>query len=327
MTEPCVAASAEPNEAAFFKALMSHIMAGSMIPKVQVERSVGPIIGFFLAEALSARFSRNIVMLCPEFPIRKARSNDSANNQSTNIDWLMFNQDDQELVLVELKTTDTSFRQGQSDIYTELQKTIAQQKSAAFLIEELQAIAAASQETGKYENVMAVLAQKLDVSEADLPRRLADVGHAKIIYLAPEVSKPATWPENNDSLAWLSFGDLPADIEHSYAAHWPAVRSSVVMLDTLSRRMRNGEAERSLTGKNYRFLLTLDELLTRCRTDGASILIGLMDWRSTLPVMSAEQLREKTYKCDIATNGLGKKIPKNWIGGDQFLAQVIKVLS
>lgn len=319
--------SIEPTETAFFTALMAHLMQGSMIPKVQVERSVGPIIGFFLAEALSSALNEDVVMLCPEFPIRKTRVGESENNQSTNIDWLMFSRDKQELLLVELKTTDTSFRNEQSDIYKDLQHTIAERNSAAFLIDELLAIASASQETGKYKNVITLLAQALSVPEANLAESLGHCGHARIIYLAPKVSKPSTWPENDESLAWFSFGDLPESIEHEYAAHWPAVRNSLVTLDNLSRRMRNGDAPRANSGKNYRFLLSLDELLERCRKEGDAIVVGLMNWRAELPGMTSDQFRAKIYKCDFVTDGVGKKLERNWIPGDQFLKQVANRLN
>lgn len=326
MSNLSVAQPIEPTETAFFTALMSHLMQGSMIPKVQVERSLGPIIGFFLAETLSAAMSEEVVMLCPEFPIRKARLGDSENNQSTNIDWLMFSRDKQELLLVELKTTDTSYRHEQSDIYQALQDTIAKRNSAAFLIDELQAIASASQESGKYRHVMNLLAQALSVNEAELPHVLGQCRRARIIYIAPKISKPSNWPENNDSLLWFSFCDLPESIEHNFAAHWPAVRGSLLTLDTLSRRMRNGEVPGGQPGKNYRDLLSFDELLERCRTSGSTIVVGLMNWRDELPAMTAAQLRAKTYKYDLATDGVGKKLDKNWIPGDQFLKGVATIL-
>ena len=39
--------------ALFFEALMDHIMEGVMIPKVQIERAVGPILSMFLADVLT----------------------------------------------------------------------------------------------------------------------------------------------------------------------------------------------------------------------------------------------------------------------------------
>ena len=47
-----------PSEEQFFQALMADIMRGSMIPKVQIERAIGPIIGFFLGDALSTKWNK-----------------------------------------------------------------------------------------------------------------------------------------------------------------------------------------------------------------------------------------------------------------------------
>lgn len=309
--------------APFFSALMVHLMQGTMIPKVQVERSIGPIIGFFLANALATRQEQDIVMLCPEFPIQKA-----SNRQSTNIDWLMLNRDTKELLLVELKTTDTTFRPEQAAIYLDLQDRIAQEASAAFLLRDLDAIGAASQERGKYQTVRKMLAQAFEVADEKLTEALSQCKTAKVIYLAPQVSKPKDWPADGQGWTWMSFADLPETLnEHEYADQWPAIRSSLVSLDALTRRLRNGDVIATAGGKNYRELLEFDELLARCRDDGAAWVIGLMDWRNVLPSMGLDQLRTKTYKCDLAVGGTGKKIDRNWVPGDLFLAHAEKALN
>ena len=316
--------SESAKEVPFFAALMQHLMQGTMIPKVQVERSIGPIIGFFLADALASRPDDDIVMLCPEFPIQKA-----GNNQSTNIDWLMLNLATRELLLVELKTTDTTFRPEQAAIYRELQSKIVREGSAAFLLDDLDAIGAASQERGKYQNVRNLLAQGFGASDANgLREALGHCSRAKVIYLAPQVSKPVDWPTGEDGWTWMSFADLPESLEaHDYADQWPAVRSSLLSLDLLTRRLRNGEVPSASGVRNYREVLDFDTLLERCRMEGASWVVGLKNWRSALPTMTLEQLRAKAYKCDLAEGGVGKKLGSNWIAGSQFLAHVEKLLN
>lgn len=316
-TSPSESAGKTP----FFTALMEHLMQGTMIPKVQVERSIGPIIGFFLTHALATKPDEDIVMLCPEFPIQKAGS-----NQSTNIDWLMLDLSKQELLLVELKTTDTTFRPEQAATYRELQNKIARAGSAAFLLDDLETIGAASQERGKYQNVRNMLAQGFGVSDDRLREALGRCKRARVIYLAPDVSKPKDWPTSEQGWEWMSFADLPTSLnEHDYADQWPAIRSSLVSLDALTRRIRNGDTLSAGGVKNYRDLLDFEQLLERCRSDGASLTVGLTNWRSMLPHMPLEQLRAKTYKCDLAVGGIGKKIDKNWIPGDQFLGHVMNL--
>jgi hypothetical protein len=39
--------------------LMDHVLEGTMIPKVQTERVVGPILGTFLADVLAEMFKNN----------------------------------------------------------------------------------------------------------------------------------------------------------------------------------------------------------------------------------------------------------------------------
>jgi len=320
MSEKPIDDTPKSSEDQFFKALMAHIMAGAMIPKVQIERAIGPIIGFFLAEALTEKLGENIITLCPEFPIRKARLDPTeiGNNQSTNIDWLMFNLDRSELILLELKTTDTTFKPEQANIYQQLQASISEKNSAKFLIDELDEISAASQEKGKYQNVLKILEQQLP----DVRHRFALCNTAKVIYLAPQASRPKEWDEDYAGWSWLSFSDLPEKIDdHAHASHWPSVRDSLLTIDDLTRRIRNGDDLIS-AGKNYKQLYTYDEVLKHARTDREAIVIGLMDWRKKLPSMTIAQLQAKIYKCDTVSDSVGKKIEKNWISGKAFISHI-----
>lgn len=311
---------------AFFADLMASIMGGTMIPKVQIERIVGPILGFFLPQLLSEMWKQTIVMMSPEFPIRKTRLDAETDlsqqhyNQSTNIDWLMFNHTTNELLLVELKTTDTTYRVQQSEVYRSVQDAITQRQSSAFLVEELRAIQQASQEGGKYRNVHALLAQALGVAEGEVAQRLAQCAAARIVYIAPRISKPADWTEDSRN-PWLSFTDLPEQLyEHPHAAFWPILRKELVALDTLSRRERNGLAAITDSGRNYEGLLRGGvPLLQQCRQHGSAIVIGWMNWRSTLSTLTAAEFEARTYKWDWAVNGKGSKVEKNWIAGDVLL--------
>ena len=109
-------------EKLFIETLMHHIIEAAMIPKSQVERAVGPILSMFLDVVLTETFrndqdlSGSLVMVSPEFPLKKID-----NWQSTNIDWLMYNTQRQQLLLVELKTSDTSTNDAQNFIYRNIQ--------------------------------------------------------------------------------------------------------------------------------------------------------------------------------------------------------------
>ena len=108
-----------------------------MIPKVQTEREVGPILDMFLEGLLTEAFrddpqlSGPITTISREFPFKKPGI-----RQSTNIDWLMRNAEREQLIFVELKTADTSFDGEQSEIYRAKQEVI-RTRGASFLVEDL----------------------------------------------------------------------------------------------------------------------------------------------------------------------------------------------
>lgn len=307
---------------AFFDELMDYIMLGNMIPKVQIERNIGPIIGYFLADVLSQKLNESIIALCPEFPIRKARIGEANNNQSTNIDWLMYSRDKNEIILIELKTTDTSYKHEQAKVYRALQKTIHDKQSAKFLLDELQTISEISNEGGKYRNVQTSLATNFDNDVEKMTRELSTCKRARLIYLAPEVSRPANWTDCDDA-TWLSFSQLPETLgKHVHSEQWSILRKHLIQLDSNTRRTRNGENTISKSVRNYTDRKSYTDLLTHVQTTEEPVVIGLKNWRKELPLMTLTDLQERNYKWDVATSGRGKKITRNWIAGDDFLSHV-----
>ena len=93
-------------------------------------------------------------------------------------------------------------------------------------------------------------------------------------------------------------------------------------MDSLLQRFRKKSLMQEV---NYSHLYTFEELLGHCRADGASIVIGFINWRKSLPSVSLSQLQAKIYKCDSASVGRGKKIDRNWLSGEEFLAHVSKI--
>ncbi|MFG5779070.1 hypothetical protein ACFIQF_18550 [Comamonas sp. J-3] len=302
----------------FFEALVAHLIDGAMIPKVQVERSIGPVLGFFMADVLTTLLDNgSVVMLSPEFPIRKL-----GNMQSTNIDWLMLNLTTNELLLVELKTTDTTFRAEQAAIYEELQARI-QAESAEFLLTELMEIGNASQERGKYQRVRQLMIEAYGVQdEEQLSAKLRACRSSQVIYLAPKVmSRPDSWTVGRDNWQWLSFGDLPGTLaEGAYADQWPALHKQLLMLDAMDRHARNG-TQAGGSRKNYLELLDYADLLKVCRQQGASKLVGFMGGSNKLQNTDLPALQNRSFKVDDIAN-LSGKVLSNWIRGDQFVALI-----
>lgn len=188
-------------------------------------------------------------------------------------------------------------------------------------------IASASQEYGKYKNILLMIADALEVDgnaegfEGLLRKELSQYKKARIIYLAPKVSKPKDWVDGDD-MRWFSFEDLPHEIDHSYAENWKDIRASLQMLDFHSKKVRNGEEKR-----NYSFRLPLKDMLERCRTEGGKIKIGLIDWEKKMLSMTADELKDRFYKGDYVDHGIGVKVERNWVPGDKFLEHALIILT
>ncbi|KON81237.1 hypothetical protein PA01_06110 [Azoarcus sp. PA01] len=298
----------------FIPELMNHIMKGANIPKVQVERVVGPVLGFFIADVLTATLaedpvlSGDYVMLCPEFPLKK-----TDDNQSTNIDWLLFNKTRKELVLLELKTTDTTFSSEQAGIYLKKRDEI-NEGGADFLLNNFQTIAANSTESGKYQFVL----EELDKALPDFRQAVSECRKARVVYLVPNVVKTAGHSEFERMDKVLSFGDLADDIAGPFSGEWRAIKRSLEVLDSSSRRSRNGQQEvcdRDNYDSRVDFLMIKEE----CAKRGATIEVGFTGGEPALRKASPEYLESRLYKWDSVESGRGTKIRANWIPGDRFL--------
>ncbi len=220
--------------ASFVEELMKAIIETAMIPKVQVERSVGLILGMFLESVLTETFrddpilSGSIKMICPEFPLKKPD-----NNQSTNIDWLMYNPERRQLLFIELKTSDTSIDASQNSIYLAKQETI-QSEGGSFLITDLEQFRKASKERGKYQYIL----EKVERFGLDI----AECHDARIVYLVP---KSAEHKVLNYADKVLNFSMLPPSIPGPFTEEWIVVHCFLGELDKLSQKTRNLKSSRS----------------------------------------------------------------------------------
>jgi hypothetical protein len=305
-------------QSTFIDSLMSQIMDGANIPKYQVERAVSPILGVFIEPLMSAALNADVVMLAPEFPIRKEGSGDrdgisqrTTPNTSTNIDWLMFNKTHNELVLLELKTTDTTFSLDQVAIYARLKKDI-EEHSAAFLLDDLESIRRSSSERGKYDHVQ----NKLLTALGDAASVFGHCRSAKIVYLAPEVSKPSEFD------LWLTFSKLPEEIATPHPEEWSAVRGCLSTLDNLSRKQRNQQPD-TVDRKNFNKKSNINDIKSLCQTHGNGIIIGFSGGLKALRAEDMNTLEQRQYKWDYTSTGTGMKDLKNWISGEDFLSAVM----
>lgn len=83
----------------------------------------------------------------------------------------------------------------------------------------------------------------------------------------------------------MSFADLPESLDaRGYADQWPAVRSSLLSLDALTRRLRNGDAPSASGARNYRDMLDFDALLARLPHGGWLLGCGSEELALSAPV-------------------------------------------
>ena len=290
---------------------MAHIARLAMVPKVQVERAVGPIVGLFIAELLSTKWNKRVVTICEEFPLRKAPVNCIHTYQSTNIDWLLYNLSDDQLVFLELKTADTSFDRPQEDIYRRLIMRIADCGSS-FLVTDLEEIMCASLEPRKYEEVLKCV--------QDL--RYRNCRKAKLVYLAPAAVRDARREASESEVEWLSFQDLPEEVSGELAVEWRIIRRHLVQLDSITRHSRNG-VPRGGERRNYGDTCRFEELLSLCEENGNAIVVGFDGGSRKLRVATLDDLNKRAaYKWDRAEGGTGLKDTRNWIPGGKFLGIV-----
>lgn len=212
----------EPVEVAFVKELMEHIMKQRKIPKVQVERAIGPILGMFIAEALPAELFGHLEIICAEFPLLK----EDETMQSKNIDCLLYSTTNDELVFVELKTTDRIDKE-RADNFLAVIKRITDGGSAAFLFEGVEAVWKVSRKRGKYAEVLNCI--KLPDGRYD--GLYSNCKKAKLVYLVPKW-RAETWRRTlNDQVILLSFEELSEKMSR-FAPEWSIIRKCLGQLDS-----------------------------------------------------------------------------------------------
>jgi len=210
----------------FINDLMVNILEGVHIPKVQVERELSPILGMFIESLLTKYFEDNndfsgdYKLILPEFPLKK--DND---NQSTNIDFLLFNKSKKAMVLLELKTDPSSHNEEQIKTYSLLKSKIST-KSAKFLRDDLNAIIEGSTKKTKYQYVT----ERFDKSFEGVD--LSAINNCFIIYLVPSAMKEGI--DNKHGVDYvLTLESLPENIVHTHSNAWQVIAQNIQELDAM----------------------------------------------------------------------------------------------
>jgi hypothetical protein len=209
-------------EMQFLEKLMELIVTdGINTPKAQVERYLSPILAIFLEEILFQKFGNEYKMIAPEFPIKKGTidSTSTRPNQSTNIDYLMFNVTKNKFTFIELKTDSTSFKPSQLDIYNQLEEICNRDTNifGQLLYDDLLEIKKASTYKKKYQYLIDT---KWDES-------FNAINNMEIIYIVP--AKTAL-KEKRANLQTLYFNDFPKNLT-IYPQEYEIINTFLKVLD------------------------------------------------------------------------------------------------
>lgn len=319
----------------FWNKLLEHIIVGGRrTPKFQVERAIGPILGFFLPEAISELLNSErhthrkgqskVVTLAAEFPLKKH----GTTYQSTNIDWLIYDKTNNELLLVELKTEFASFQGDQLETYLKLAAIANPWTGMKKDFDDICNVTESSKYTHAKERLHKALENCTDVDNA----------RVRVMYLAPKptaasfneavrdfkVSNPKL-VLGDDSAVCFSFNDLAQSSSGKQNGDFSGYRD--MLFEALGKLDVDDEGLTDSGKKNYRGLTTFSDVLKKCRED-KSIIVGFSGGSKALAQKDFAHLKSRLYKWDNAgDNGVGSKIQGNWIQAEQFIKIVEHISS
>lgn len=76
---------------------------------------------------------------------------------------------------------------------------------------------------------------------------------------------------------------------------------------------------RGKVGRNYRGILSLSEILAKCKKEGNNIMVGYHKGADRLRTADSDGLRKRRFKWDLTKDPILPKVQNNWIlGGDFF---------
>lgn len=195
--------------------LANRIVEYSQIPKIQVERLVGPILTIFLEDIINQLLgAKDIRLIAPEWPLKKE------NNQSTNIDWLMIQPSRKRLIAIELKTDAGSDDKEQADTYLQLKKRV-RDHGAGYLWVDWDRIQQASSLSWKYEHMTKTVSSHRAA--------FSDIREIEIVYIAP-----SSMASRLSTAGITAYGlkDLPHTIDSPRNGAWQMLRPAFTELDS-----------------------------------------------------------------------------------------------
>lgn len=142
-----------------------------------------------------------------------------------------------------------------------------------------------------------------------------------------DVSKWPNWMAVGDQLSWIEL-PVPTGLrkvtrcnseghKDKYGQHWRVnPRPGFARQNSVVKKPRNGKKRVN----NYRGMLPFSEMLTKCRTEGDSILVGYDRGGATaLRQSDPARIRGRQYKWDLTRDPIGHKNLKNWMRSNEFV--------
>lgn len=188
-------------------------------PKYQLERRLDIFFSIYLPEILKEKgIYFELKDIFPEFPLKKE------NNQSTNVDYAIFENKDDEanLYLVELKTEMNSISLKQADYYKK-----AQEKNLIDILGEIIEIKKHSKQWRKYEKLLKDIKERYNIIKPNSKEKEKKrewivndnnpkiLNNVKVIYIVPNNEKDELLKEKNN-FEVIYFDDIIKIIENKY---------------------------------------------------------------------------------------------------------------
>jgi len=213
----------------FLQDLMSVIIDEGMVtPKSQIERAIAPFFDIFIENILDNVYSqkRCFRLIASEFSLNSKMDN----NQSVNIDYLLYNVCEKKLYFLESRTDETSFEPSQFVSY----KDIIDKKQN--LYEFLKKLCDMSKDKTKYKNYKNLIEYKIEKNNLNKSIFKKNID---IIYLVPKTTfLNRKWGDDNQKMVneilknhkIIYFSDLPQNLD-IYNNEWQTIREFLIKLD------------------------------------------------------------------------------------------------
>lgn len=156
------------------------------LPAYQLERRADIFFSIYLSDILSDKLNINVEGIIPEFPIRIGSINkDTSTNQSFKVDYLIKTKDINRIILIELKTDDSSRRDGQDEYLDK-----AQQAGFIKLLEGVADIYKATNSKKKYGHLLGSLQKMGFITMENNAIKVIPANYTmEIIYIQPNNHK------------------------------------------------------------------------------------------------------------------------------------------